>query len=577
LLSDILQGNQRIVSFPNVVIGCEKGITAGVLSALNFARVAFAIEATTRVFSNIIGSLCTKKTIEKSLAICHDWSDGRQLEVEDVYQVPLFERSLKLASTKYGRPSRDWITPVLQELQTAHSSAAIVMTRSPEVVACLRLRNAGPDVFVIFNPRPASDHPQAASVTFSTSLEQTVHRLCTILHDEKYNRARGDLNWQARLLANCSGYVFLPRTILHDALASEDSVIASSLAVLSLHAELSMLKLENRTLTTQNQRFEESVLRLEEELKEEKTKAKRAQLYKPPAKITGESPATVPRLDHSWKPASSSSRKAPLRHLTEPSTSRLPAPNALKSIPTWSMLVGCKKTFDAEHIQLLTQTDQLRQTAQRQFHCGICLDDIPEDDVVHVESCGHDLCRGCTRSHVCAKIDERRFPVLCPLCMADHGNPDPGSDNHWTVSTVTWSLMRSSIETWVEMEMVQFSVLVNCRKCHSSAFVDKFDLEAADEVRCPSLGCDHVWCKKCQQSIDAGGPKHSCDGASELDHLMKQQGWKYCPSEWPLHVYGLHCGAAYPVIDCKTPIQKQEGCNHMSVSLLIEWKPCARI
>ncbi|KIK76397.1 hypothetical protein PAXRUDRAFT_170088, partial [Paxillus rubicundulus Ve08.2h10] len=118
-------------------------------------------------------------------------------------------------------------------------------------------------------------------------------------------------------------------------------------------------------------------------------------------------------------------------------------------------------------------------------------------------------------------------------------------------------------KTWEEMEMAQFSVLVNCRKCQNSAFVDRNDLEATDEVRCPLLGCDHVWCRKCQQSIDKGstdpksswtdpsgssvdptGPRHSCDGASELEHLMKEQGWKYCPN-------------------CKTPIQKQDGCDHM--------------
>src|SRR6266478_5713670 len=31
-----------------------------------------------------------------------------------------------------------------------------------------------------------------------------------------------------------------------------------------------------------------------------------------------------------------------------------------------------------------------------------------------------------------------------------------------------------------------------------------------------------VWCKQCQQSIDFIGPKHSCDGTSELDHLHRR-------------------------------------------------------
>lgn len=107
-------------------------------------------------------------------------------------------------------------------------------------------------------------------------------------------------------------------------------------------------------------------------------------------------------------------------------------------------------------------------------------------------------------------------------------------------------------EIWVEMELAQFSIPFTCRKCvlhtffrcvlvltlyfrcQHSAFVDKQDLEANPEIHCPFPACDHVWCKRCQQTIDPSGPKHSCDGTSELDHLMKQQGWRYCPSEWNL-------------------------------------------
>jgi hypothetical protein len=64
-------------------------------------------------------------------------------------------------------------------------------------------------------------------------------------------------------------------------------------------------------------------------------------------------------------------------------------------------------------------------------------------------------------------------------------------------------------------------------------FVARDEYEEANDIVCPLPDCNYVWCKHCQQRIDldAKGPKHSCDGTSELDHLMKQQGWKYCPSE----------------------------------------------
>jgi hypothetical protein len=62
-------------------------------------------------------------------------------------------------------------------------------------------------------------------------------------------------------------------------------------------------------------------------------------------------------------------------------------------------------------------------------------------------------------------------------------------------------------------------------------FVARDEHEEVNIITCPLPDCTHAWCKQCQQSIDFNGPKHSCDGTSELDHLMKQQGWKYCPSE----------------------------------------------
>ena len=62
-------------------------------------------------------------------------------------------------------------------------------------------------------------------------------------------------------------------------------------------------------------------------------------------------------------------------------------------------------------------------------------------------------------------------------------------------------------------------------------FVSRDEHEEVSIINCPLPDCDHAWCKQCQQSIGFNGPKHSCDGALELDYLMKQQGWKYCPSE----------------------------------------------
>ncbi|PIL29124.1 hypothetical protein GSI_09172 [Ganoderma sinense ZZ0214-1] len=82
-----------------------------------------------------------------------------------------------------------------------------------------------------------------------------------------------------------------------------------------------------------------------------------------------------------------------------------------------------------------------------------------------------------------------------------------------------------------EMQIAPFATVINCRKCLNSIFVDKEEYQGAQQaIVCPLPGCNHVWCKLCSQTIEAGkGPKHSCDGSFELDHLMLQRGWKHCP------------------------------------------------
>jgi hypothetical protein len=109
-------------------------------------------------------------------------------------------------------------------------------------------------------------------------------------------------------------------------------------------------------------------------------------------------------------------------------------------------------------------------------------------------------------------------------------------------------LTEMQFSIWSEMEMVAFSVLVHCRRyarriyfpnlctkdrnrCQRSMFVARDEHDETNLISCPLPDCNHVWCKLCQRSVDFRGPKHSCDGTAELDHLMKEQGWKRCPSE----------------------------------------------
>ena len=100
---------------------------------------------------------------------------------------------------------------------------------------------------------------------------------------------------------------------------------------------------------------------------------------------------------------------------------------------------------------------------------------------------------------------------------------------------------------FTELELAAFSVPLYCRKlvyhsltrclrvadklnrCQQTVSVDKEEYKAQKTIACPLRGCNHVWCKACSREIEIGGPQHSCDGSSELNHLMNERGWRKCP------------------------------------------------
>lgn len=101
-----------------------------------------------------------------------------------------------------------------------------------------------------------------------------------------------------------------------------------------------------------------------------------------------------------------------------------------------------------------------------------------------------------------------------------------------------------------EMELSSFSILLHCRRwcfadlwtslyvlttfcvrCKRSVFVERLEYQESSILVCPLPKCNYAWCKSCQIPIDVGGPRHSCDGSSELRHLMREKGWKHCPGE----------------------------------------------
>jgi len=87
------------------------------------------------------------------------------------------------------------------------------------------------------------------------------------------------------------------------------------------------------------------------------------------------------------------------------------------------------------------------------------------------------------RGYVSTRLEEHRFPILCPTCTAGkgRGKGDGGTRIISSSSSkLSWhgmnvvevsqtlaqdlGLTEEQFDIWIEMEMAQFSVLLHCRK-----------------------------------------------------------------------------------------------------------------
>ena len=257
---------------------------------------------------------------------------------------------------------------VIRAMQTSRSFAAVIITRNPETIACAMITASGSNIFVIFESRP--NYRLGACLILTTSIDQVVARLQTMFPAlNQHSLSGGDLS-QARLLNNVSSRVFVSNEPpLQD---MQRPAIESDPAVLRMQAEIASLKQTNMRLITENVILLGKVGRLNDALGVQKT-------------------TVVP--------------------------SRYPA------CPFHQQTSGPSLHCDTSSSPTASQYLEAVSTS-RSFSCTICMDEHPIDDIVEL-GCNHAICRDCIRGHICSKIEERRFPVVCPVCMTE-ANDQPG-------------------------------------------------------------------------------------------------------------------------------------------------------
>ncbi|KAI0035520.1 hypothetical protein K488DRAFT_43143 [Vararia minispora EC-137] len=519
------------------------------LAALNFARLVFDRDQKRPPLDDplvFLNDVLSRETIEEATSICMAWNSNIHMEVDEIAKIPLFDKSLKLFSRKYGRPGLDEFKTLLSELVLVDGSAVVVITRPPEIVACTKLKlSKSTHMFIIFDSHPRQRYPDGTGIIVTASIEVAAQELAELL--PVISLAKSGLEWQAQLLSNYSGHIFVPQKIEDRRTYLTDVALESSLALLACQSKMATLISQNATLERENRLLEEHMETLQNEVALQRSYA--LQHLQSTSTNTSHTNSRLPDASLltsqiSIKTSKHAESKDSRNHNSD---SRSSTVGLNSDTDGYRFALRQQQLYDTEDTMLRDQLHDLNRNPQQTFDCQICLDSYPEDVVLRVDYCRHEFCRHCMKEYIASKLQEHRFPIFCPICTTTDAKQRVAITQGLVMCT---DLGEEQQSLWTEMQMATLSVQLHCRKCCNTVWVDKNDFNETRIVVCPLPGCGHVWCRDCQQVIETdSGPQHSCDGSSELDYLMQTEGWKYCPH-------------------CRTPIQRAAGCYHMTASCI---------
>jgi len=176
--------------------------------------------------------------------------------------------------------------------------------------------------------------------------------------------------------------------------------------------------------------------------------------------------------------------------------------------------------------------------------CKICLDAIPENEFMPLESCGDLFHLGCISTHIKTQINDRQFPIMCPL-------PECKKEIHMVDITE-----RLTPEDFAKYEDYTFNHFVQlnmdsmtCCPTPNCSYVFTYFGDVF-QFLCPV--CKHEYCLKCK-----------CD----YHHGKTCEEYKREKIEEPLDkaFYDFVNGAKFKMCSkCRFWVEKNEGCDHMT-------------
>lgn len=346
-------------------------------------------------------------------------------------------------------------------------------------MACLKLHIADKDVYVVFDSHPRPSHPDGLGFIINPNIKIAASYLSQLLSFDKTLLNDSSLQWQAQLLGQSCGHILLP---LEEESSMTEMLLESSSALLSAYADVAkekagalVLRQKVAELERQKRSVEGKLHRVEQGRREDSERAKetprsrgryadRSNWYypfstssstqairRPSSRGEGQTDdwQTVKRKDKGKGPADWVNYGFALWGQAPDPRDKSPPPTQNRDKPASKLsknsehkdaginpsfesdlafALECQRAFEAEDRLLAEQTNMLSRIAPNVFRCAICLDNHAEDSIACVDGCNHPFCRECLRDYTKSKVAERRFPILCPVCITETDKRDPGGN-----------------------------------------------------------------------------------------------------------------------------------------------------
>ncbi|KAF8967707.1 hypothetical protein BDZ97DRAFT_1802901 [Flammula alnicola] len=180
--------------------------------------------------------------------------------------------------------------------------------------------------------------------------------------------------------------------------------------------------------------------------------------------------------------------------------------------------------------------------ASDSFECGICCELHDVTEKLSLSDCGHVFCKECLTTFTKTKIQDGRYPIFCPECLAERPRANKSQVTEDIIQQL--DIPQEQLNRLAELQLLAHSITLQCPRCKETMNIDREQFGEEHVLVCPLPRCGHKWCKSCLKTLASSEEHHRCKNGN-IERLMKRKGWKYCPG-------------------CRTPVQKEAGCNHMT-------------